>query len=73
MSDASIISGRLPESSSRAEVYKASRDVRVRAAVSQKTDTLRNRKALDRLDLVLKTGRPLDDEVPRGYYLDLKV
>jgi len=72
-----IPQGRLPELSLRPrqqpEAYKASDEVRTRAAVTRSNDTIHNRKALQRLDQVLNSGRPLKDEVPRGFYLDLKV
>ncbi len=74
MVDGSTISGQsLVRLAPSAEGYRASRDVRARAAVTRSDETARNRQALKRLDLILKTGRPLKDEVPRGYYLDLKV
>ena len=74
MADASTISGQsLVRLAPSAEGYRASRDVRTRAAVTRSEETAHNRQALERLDLILKTGRPLKDEVPRGYYLDLKV
>ncbi len=74
MADASTISGQsLIRLAPSAEGYRASRDVKTRAAVTRSDETIQNRQALKRLDLILKTGRPLKDEVPRGYYLDLKV
>ncbi len=74
MADASIISGQsLVRLAPSTDGYRASRDVQTRAAVTRSEETSRNRQALKRLDLILKTGRPLKDEVPRGYYLDLKI
>jgi hypothetical protein len=74
MVDVSTISGQsLVRLAPGADGYRASRDVRTRAAVSRSEETAHNRKALKRLDLILKTGRPLKDEVPRGYYLDLRI
>ena len=74
MADASTISGQsLIRLAPSADGYRASRDVRTRAAVTKSAETIRNRQALNRLDLILKTGRPLKDQVPRGYYLDIKV
>ncbi|HEC90640.1 MAG TPA: hypothetical protein ENI55_03120 [Alphaproteobacteria bacterium] len=74
MADASTISGQsLIRLAPSADGYRASRDVRTRAAVTKSDETIHNRRALKRLDLILKAGRPLRDEVPRGYYLDLKV
>ncbi len=74
MVDGSTISGQLPvRLAPSVEGYRASREVRARAAVTGNEETAHNRRSLNRLDLILKTGRPLKDEVPRGYYLDLKV
>lgn len=74
MADVSTISGQsLVRLAPSTDGYRASRDVKTRAAVTKSADTIYNRQALKRLDLILKTGRPLKDQVPRGYYLDLKI
>ncbi|MCP5366192.1 MAG: hypothetical protein H6907_08935 [Hyphomicrobiales bacterium] len=57
----------------RPRAYQAAREVERRAAVTQGDDNPRNRAALQRLGQLLASGRPLDDNVPRGYYLNIQV
>ena len=56
-----------------ATLYDGARDVRARAAVAMNDDTPALKRALDRLDKVLATGRTAKAEVPRGFYLNIKV
>lgn len=52
--------------------YEAARDVNVRAAAAGSADAPHARKAIDRLSQLLDAGVPLNPDVPRGYYLDIK-
>jgi len=53
--------------------YQAAREVRALAAVSEGETTPQEKKALFRLDKALKTGQPLRDDVPRGFYLNVEI
>ena len=53
--------------------YRDSREVERRAAVAQDRDSQRNRAALARLDRLLAAGQPLDPNVPRGHYLNIRI
>ncbi|MCB2102304.1 MAG: hypothetical protein KDE22_15615 [Rhodobacterales bacterium] len=57
----------------RPQGYQAAREVNFRAAVSREGETTRNRAALDRLDRLLASGQPLDPNVPRGHYLNIRI
>ncbi|MBF0248592.1 MAG: hypothetical protein HQL36_11060 [Alphaproteobacteria bacterium] len=53
--------------------YAQADDVTRRANVLSDIDTPQNIAALNRLEKVLASDKPLRTDVPRGYYLDLKV
>lgn len=53
--------------------YSSAEQVRNRAAVSNPSETPHERKALSRLDKVLDNVNAPRPDVPRGYYLDIKV
>ena len=53
--------------------YQSADDVRNRAAVTNATESPHERRALTRLDKALDTNRPPETNVPRGYYLDIRV
>ena len=57
----------------RSHVYRDSNEVRARAAVTRASDSRSVQKALVRLDQVLDSGRPLRADVPRGYYINIRV
>lgn len=52
--------------------YEAARDVNARAATASSGDAPHARKAMTRLNQLLDAGVPLNRDVPRGYYLDIK-
>jgi|APSaa5957512535_1039671.scaffolds.fasta_scaffold503412_2 hypothetical protein len=56
-----------------ATLYEGARDVRARASVATNDDTPALRRAIDHLDKILATGRAPKTEVPRGFYLNIKV
>ena len=53
--------------------YQEGDAVKVRASVSREGDTNETRSALSRLDRHLSQGQPLRGDVPRGYYLNIRV
>lgn len=53
--------------------YKSADDVRNRAAVTTAPESPRERRALTRLDMALDAKKPPETDVPRGYYLDIRV
>jgi len=48
-------------------------EVTRRAGVLSSVETPQNQASLNRLNRVLSSGQPLRGDVPRGFYLDLKV
>jgi hypothetical protein len=53
--------------------YKATRQVRARAAAIPQGESEAERQAVLRLGRLLASGQPLDPEVPRGFYLNIRV
>jgi len=53
--------------------YQSADDVRNRAAVTTATESPQERRALTRLDTALDARKPPETNVPRGYYLDIRV
>ncbi|MBC8445243.1 MAG: hypothetical protein H8D75_01250 [Rhodospirillaceae bacterium] len=53
--------------------YSTAEQVRNRAAFSNPNETPHERKALNRLNKVLENVNMPRPDVPRGYYLDIKV
>ncbi len=58
---------------SRPKGYSESNQVRVRAAVTKRSEAPQVAKALNRLDKVLDSGKDLKTEVPRGFYINIQV
>jgi len=73
LSPTALINDVAPTTDGRPHAYQAAREVERRAAVTEGEDNPRNRAALDRLRQILGSGRPLDENVPRGYYLNISV
>jgi hypothetical protein len=59
--------------SERSRGYSSAEQVRNRAAVTNSNETPHERRALNRLDKVLDNITAPRPDVPRGYYLDIKV
>ena len=57
----------------RAPGYEGADDVVARAGVQPHRASVRELAALIRLDKVVSKGEPPRTDVPRGYYLDIKV
>jgi len=74
MSQMSTIPARavLP-TSERSRGYLSAEQVRNRAAVTNSNETPHERRALNRLDKVLDKATAPRPDVPKGYYLDIKV
>ena len=53
--------------------YRAGQEAGSRARVSVPMDGPEVRRAVDKLNRVLDSGRPLRPDVPRGFYLNLRV
>lgn len=53
--------------------YSFAEEVSRRANVMGDQESPRNQASLKRLDRALHSGQPLRGDVPRGFYLDLKV
>lgn len=68
----SVSGGRRAAASERA-AYADAGDVARRANVLNEKETPQNKASLDRLDRVLGSGQPLRGDVPRGFYLNLKI
>jgi len=64
--------GARPSASHRAAFVNAD-EVSRRANVLNNVETPQNQASLNRLDRALSSGQPLRGDVPRGFYLDLKV
>ncbi len=74
MSDIATISpGVVRPSASQRAAYSNAGDVSRRANVMNEKESPQNTASLNRLDRVLSSGQPLRDDVPRGFYLDLRV
>lgn len=70
---AKIIGRSLVPADSHPEVYRDARQVEIRAAVSRPSDSPEQKQALSRLDRILETGRPLRKDVPRGFYINIRI
>ena len=57
----------------RSRGFSSAEQVRNRAAVTNSNETPHERRALNRLDKVLDNITAPRPDVPRGYYLDIKV
>ena len=53
--------------------YSFAEEVSRRANVMGDQESPRNQASLKRLDRALHSGQPLRGDVPRGFYLDLKI
>jgi hypothetical protein len=53
--------------------YQAGQEVKNRASVSAPMGGSEFRHALNKLDKTMEDGAPLRDDVPRGYYLNVRV
>ena len=53
--------------------YADAGDVARRANVLNEEETPQNQASLKRLDRALGSGQPLRGDVPRGFYLDLRI
>ena len=75
MADANGISGALASlGAPRGSNNGTPREARIRAQVGQSdSQSPQNSRAAKRLEAALKSEKPLRRDVPRGYYLDIKV
>ena len=55
------------------ESYRTARAAGIRAAVMREPESPRVEHALARLDQVLSSERPPNDQVPRGFYINIEV
>ncbi len=53
--------------------YKAANRVKTRASVTRPADSPEIRKSVTRLNGILASGRPLDGDMPRGFYLNIRI
>lgn len=53
--------------------YSFAEEVSRRANVQSDQDSPQNQASLNRLKRILESGQPLRGDVPRGFYLDLKI
>ncbi len=53
--------------------YRAAREVEQRAAITRRDDEPAFRRAVDRLNNILDSGKPLRDDVPRGFHLNIQI
>lgn len=61
------------QSGARSGDYKAAHRVKARASVTRPADSPEIRKSVTRLNRILASGRPLDGDMPRGFYLNIRV
>ena len=74
MTDASKIqNAEVTQSGARSGDYKAAHRVKARASVTRPSDSPENQKSVRRLNGILASGRPLDGDMPRGFYLNIRV
>lgn len=74
MSEASTIQNTaVAQTDARSGDYKAAHRVKTRASVTRPSDTPENRKSMTRLNGILASGRPLDGDMPRGFYLNIRI
>ena len=74
MSEAVRITGQeVVPTEGRPRVYKDAREVEIRAAVSRPDESPEQKAALSRLGRILDSGRPLKRDVPRGFYLNIRI
>lgn len=59
--------------SERPRGYSGAQEVRNRAAVTNSGDSPLQRRAFNRLEQILAPGQAPKTDVPRGFYLDIKV
>ena len=52
---------------------EAVREIRARAAVTEGRQSENERKSLRRLNQILSLDQPLQNNVPKGYYLNIEV
>ena len=69
----SISTRAIAPASERTSGYFSAEQVRNRAAVTNSNETPHERRALVRLDKVLDNDTAPRPDVPKGYYLDIKV
>lgn len=65
--------GRASKTPESPQGYSFAEEVSRRANVMGKQESPQNLASLKRLDLALHSGQPLRGDVPRGFYLDLKI
>ncbi|MDP6173410.1 MAG: hypothetical protein QGF09_04510 [Rhodospirillales bacterium] len=53
--------------------YQSAREVERRAAITRRNDAPAHTCAVDRLNRILESGKPLRDDVPRGFHLNIQV
>lgn len=53
--------------------YRAAREVEQRAAITRHDYEPAFLRAVDRLNKLLDSGKPLRDDVPRGFHLNIQV
>lgn len=53
--------------------YEASKEVDRQARITKPMDEPAFRRALDKLSQTLDSNRPLRDDVPRGFYLNIRI
>ena len=55
------------------ESYRTARAAGIRAAVMREPESPRVERALARLDRVLSSDGPLNEQVPRGFYINIEI
>lgn len=70
----SVLAGRpIETANNRGYQSESVREVKSRAAVLEQNHSAEERNNLRRLNTVLSNDKPLRDDVPRGYYLNISV
>lgn len=69
----SVQEGQRGKRASAPKGYSFAEEVSRRANVMGDEESPQNRASLKRLDRALHSGQPLRGDVPRGFYLDLRV
>jgi uncharacterized protein with LGFP repeats len=74
MADSTAITGGLPPvGTHQRSSYGTASEARARAQAESRGQSPQTERALKRLDVALSSDKPLRRDVPRGFYLDIKI
>ena len=68
-----VPTSKIPELTLAPESHRQARETPPPAPFARRTDPPDVQRALERLDRIVQAGRPLKGNVPRGYYLNIRI